>query len=307
MNNWGYVTDSFLQMVQLLTNAVLHNCLFLVPAFMLAGLCVAMVRAVFTGGEMVMDTGFLLRGVIVWFILFNYLELLDIVTGAVEGFARLIPEPTGIMESLNEFAQSTITPGQPAPDPDASPVDRIMNYVQGAIGFQTGIIYWLMDAVERGFTMGMRLVYEKLRAMLLAFLTVAGPLSLTLSVFPGMEKVAGHWFRGWFMIHMWSVTLRLLDSIIHNYNAAVFDTVGGSPLSRMDALVINVVCMLMYFMVPSLTSYCVGYAATSGFFGNLSGVVSPGLCRRENQHRQDRQWCGFRCRCPRLHRLQWRG
>ncbi len=40
MNNWGYVTESFLQMVQLLTNAVLHNCLFLVPAFMLAGLCV---------------------------------------------------------------------------------------------------------------------------------------------------------------------------------------------------------------------------------------------------------------------------
>ncbi len=277
MNNWGYVTESFLQMVQLLTNAVLHNCLFLVPAFMLAGLCVAMVRAVFTGGEMVMDTGFLLRGVIVWFILFNYLELLDIITGAVEGFAGLIPEPTGIMESLNEFAQSTITPGQPTPDPNASPTDKILNYVQGAMGFQTGIIYWLMDAVERGFTMGMRLVYEKLRAMLLAFLTVAGPLSLTLSVFPGMEKVAGHWFRGWFMIHMWSVTLRLLDAIIHNYNAAVFDTVGGNPLSLMDALVINVVCMLMYFMVPSLTSYFVGYAATNGFFGKLAGIVSTGL------------------------------
>jgi hypothetical protein len=76
---------------------------------------------------------------------------------------------------------------------------------------------------------------------------------------------------------MWSVTLRLLDAIIHNYNAAVFDTVGGSPLTLMDALVINVVCMLMYFMVPSLTSYFVGYAATNGFFGKLAGIVSTGL------------------------------
>ncbi len=113
--------------------------------------------------------------------------------------------------------------------------------------------------------------------MLLAFLTVAGPLSLTLSVFPGMERVAGHWFRGWFVVHMWSVTLRILDAIIINYNDTVFSAVmNNGETAYMDTIVINLVCVLMYFLVPSLTTYFVGYAATSGFFGKLAGVVATG-------------------------------
>jgi hypothetical protein len=71
-------------------------------------------------------------------------------------------------------------------------MDRLLDFAQGAFNFQFGLQYWLVSMIEQGLTMMIRLGYEKLRAMLLAFLTVVGPLSLTLSVFPGMEKVASH-------------------------------------------------------------------------------------------------------------------
>jgi len=71
MNNWGAIDANFLSLVQLLMNQVRANCLFLVPAFLLMGFIVALVRAVFTNGEMMLDPGFLLRGVVIWFLLFN--------------------------------------------------------------------------------------------------------------------------------------------------------------------------------------------------------------------------------------------
>jgi hypothetical protein len=77
--------------------------LFLVPAFLLMGFIVALIRAVFTNGEMMLDPGFLLRGVVIWFLLFNYVELMDLVTGAIEGFKNLVPAPDGLMTRLNNF------------------------------------------------------------------------------------------------------------------------------------------------------------------------------------------------------------
>ncbi len=277
MNNWGQIDAGFLSLVELLMNQIRANCLFLVPAFMLMGFIVALIRAVFTGSEMMLDPGFIIRAVVIWFILFNYVELTDIITGAIEGFRNLVPAPDGLMTRLNNFATSVVTLKPADPDPNASPMDRLLDFAQGAFNFQFGLQYWLVSLIEQGATMVIRLGYEKLRAMLLAFLTVAGPLSLTLSVFPGMEKVAGHWFRGWFVVHMWSVTLRVLDSIIVAYNQTVFDAAMRSgETAFMDSILINVVCVLMYFLVPSLTSYFVGYAATSGFFGKLAGVVASG-------------------------------
>ncbi|MBD0255894.1 MAG: hypothetical protein ICV83_09260 [Cytophagales bacterium] len=277
MNNWGEIDANFLSLVQLLMNQIRANCLFLVPAFLLMGFIVALIRAVFTNGEMMLDPGFLLRGVVIWLLLFNYVELMDLVTGAIEGFKNLVPATDGLMKRLNTFATSVVTLKPTEPDPNASPLDRLLDFAQGAFNFQFGLQYWLVSMIEQGLTMMIRIGYEKLRAMLLAFLTVVGPLSLTLSVFPGMEKVASHWFRGWFVVHMWSVTLRVLDSIIVAYNDTVFDAaMNNGETAFMDSILINLVCVLMYFLVPSLTSYFVGYAATAGFFSKLAGVVATG-------------------------------
>ncbi len=103
------------------------------------------------------------------------------------------------------------------------------------------------------------------------------PVTNPVGVSRHVERVAGHWFRGWFVVHMWSVTLRILDSIIINYNDTVFSTImSNGETAYMDTIVVNIVCVLMYFLVPSLTTYFVGHAATSGFFGKLAGVVATG-------------------------------
>lgn len=271
MNNWGSVDSAFMEVILQLMNSVRQNCLFLVPAFMLMGLVVAMVRAAFTPGPMAMDTGFLLRGTIIFLLLFNYIEIIDLVTGGIEGFRNLIPVPPSILGDLGDFADRSL--GQAKPDPNLPVGERISQFAKGILDFDFGITYFLNTALDEGLTMMIRIGLEKIRAMLLAFLTIAGPLSLALSVFPGMEKVAGHWFRGWFVVHMWSVTIRILDSIIHTYNRAVFSPTGDSPTVMMDSLIINVVCILMYLMVPTLTGYFVGHVNTSGFFSKLAGAA----------------------------------
>ncbi len=274
MNNWGHVDQAFINMVLLLVNTVRQNCLFLVPAFLLAGLIVAIVRSVFSQGPMSVNGGFMLRGILIWCVLFNYIEIIDLVTGGIEGFRDLIPQPGTILDDLNEFSNMTLNMQRAATDPNMPTQDKILEFAKGLFDFNFGLLYFVNAAFEEGLTMLIRIGLEKIRAMLLAFLTVAGPLSLALSVFPGMEKVSGHWFRGWFSVHMWSVTIRILDAVIHNYNQAVFTHMTDSSTIMIDSLVVNIVCMLMYLMVPTLTSYFVGQALTNGFLSKLAGTAA---------------------------------
>ncbi|MDJ1485924.1 hypothetical protein QNI16_35915 [Cytophagaceae bacterium YF14B1] len=274
MNNWGSVDQAFLTMVMLLINTVKQNCLFLVPAFLLTGLIVAIIHSVFSQSQMNVNGDFMLRGVLVWCVLFNYIEIIDLVTGGIEGFRNLIPQPTSILEDLNEFSNMALSTSKTIDDPNMPAQDRLMAFAKGLFDFNFGLLYFVNAAFEEGLTMLIRIGLEKIRAMLLAFLTVAGPLSLTLSLFPGMEKVASHWFRGWFSVHMWSVTIRILDAIIHNYNQAVFTHMSDSSTVMIDSLVVNIVCMLMYLMVPTLTSYFVGQALTNGFLSKLAGTAA---------------------------------
>ncbi|MDJ1505228.1 hypothetical protein [Xanthocytophaga agilis] len=277
MNNWGHINQAFLDLVLLLMNTVRQNCLFLVPAFLVASLIVAIMRAVFSSGPMVVNGDFMLRGIIIWCILFNYVELLDLISGGIEGFRNLIPQPASILEDLNQFSNRALAMKKDADNPNMSTGDKIAEYAKGIFDIQFGITYFIRSAIEEGITMVIRIALEKIRAMLLAFLTVAGPLSLAISVFPGMEKVASHWFRGWFSVHMWSVTLRILDAIIHNYNQAVFSTLWENDPWMVDSLIVNLVCMLMYLMVPTLTAYFIGQTLTGGFLSKLAGTASAVL------------------------------
>lgn len=272
MNNFGSVDQNFLTLVQLLVNQVLHNCLYLVPVFTLLGFGQSLLRIWSDGPSF--DHTFLLRGAVVFIIMFNYLEIIDLISGGIEAFKNVIPQPTGILSELNEFSSSIVSLKPEEPDPNASTVDQVLDYVQGAFNFNFGFTHFFVSLFEEGLTMIIRIGYEKIRVMLLAFITVAGPLSLTLSVIPGFEKLGGIWFKGWFHVHMWSVTLRILDSIIITYNQTVFSTaMNNGDTAFVDTIIVNIVCLFMYLMVPTLTSYFAGQAMTSGFLSKLAGLV----------------------------------
>jgi hypothetical protein len=273
MNNWGSVDQAFLNMVILLVNTVKQNCLFLVPAFLLAGLIVAIVRSVFSQSQMSIDGSFMLHGILIWCVLFNYIEIIDLVTGGIEGFRDLIPQPGTILDDLNEFSNMALNTSRTVSDPNVPTQDKILEFAKGLFDFNFGLLYFVNAALEEGLTMLVRIGLEKIRAMLLAFLTVAGPLSLTLSVFPGMRGIAAFWFKGWFTVHCWSLTIRILDAIIHNYNQAVFANMSDSPTILIDSLVVNIVCMLMYLMVPTLTGYFIAHTNTTGFLSKLAGTA----------------------------------
>ncbi len=102
---------------------------------------------------MMLDPTFIIRGVVIWFLLFNYVELADVISGAVEGFKNLIPAPAGIMSALNEFASSAVSGNAGEPNPNASPMDRLMGFAQGLINFQFGWTHLWVSWIEEGILM----------------------------------------------------------------------------------------------------------------------------------------------------------
>ncbi len=242
---------------------------------MLASMLASMIRGAFLGESARMEMGWLLRGTIILCVVVNFGELTDTITAAIAGVKNLIPQPGTILNDLNEFSNMSVSLQKKVADPTLSTTDKMLEYIKGAFDFDFGMKYFLQSLAMEGFSMVVRVGIEKIRALLLAFLTIAGPLSITISVFPGMEKVAGHWFRGWFSIHMWSVTICILDAIIHNYNKSVFASADSyaNQMVMMDAMIINLVCIIMYLMVPTLTSYFVGQALTNGFLSRASSIA----------------------------------
>lgn len=182
MNNWGHVDQAFLQMVMLLINTVKQNCLFLVPAFLLAGLITAIVRSVFTQSQMSVNGGFMLRGILIWCVLFNYIEIIDLVTGGIEGFRDLIPQPGTILDDLNEFSNMAINTSKTVSDPNVPTQDKILEFAKGLFDFNFGLLYFVNAALEEGLTMLVRIGLEKIRAACLSDrgrALVTGPVGLS--------------------------------------------------------------------------------------------------------------------------------
>ncbi len=207
-----------------------------------------------------------MRGIFVWLVVANYIEILDTISYAIEGFKNLIPA-SDILTRLNDFIEKT-----PVPENQG---EGMWDFVTNVWNFQTGAYYFANSLIEQGLTMIIRIGYEKIQAILIGFLVVAGPISLLLSLIPGMDNLGSYWFKGWFVVNMWSITLRILDLIIVTYNESVYRSMmSGGETSILDSLIINLVIFFMYLLVPTLTSYFVGHATVNGFLGKLAGVVA---------------------------------
>jgi hypothetical protein len=251
------------------TQLIVYSCMLMIPLFMLVRFLWSFGLSFFTSGNMMIDSGFLLRGIFVWLVVANYLEILDTVSYAIESFKNLIPT-TDILSRLNDFIEKT-----PVPENQG---EGMWDFVTNVWNFQTGAYYFVNSLIEQGLTMVIRIGYEKIQAILIGFLVVVGPISLMLSLIPGMDNLGSYWFKGWFVVNMWSVTLRVLDLIIVTYNESVYRSMmSGGETSILDSLIINLVIFFMYLLVPTLTSYFVGQSATNGFLGKLAGVVATTL------------------------------
>jgi len=129
-----------------------------------------------------------------------------------------------------------------------------------------------------------KLVIGFLRAIVIAFLAVVGPLAVVLDLLPLFRGTALKWFKGIVIVALWGVTLKILDGFLFTY---ISDYNGGSSWtfwfgeeigtdSGLSFFLTSVCFIVMYLLVPFLTSLYIGSSMVSGMAGKMFSIATLG-------------------------------
>ena len=269
---------------------VLQACqLYLIPPFLSVALLYTVGRGYLQGGQLRMDFSPLLKALFVYFVLFFYRDFMDLIGGAIGGFSSLVaPAKYGF---IAEALQSLTNPaGAASVEPD-----KAVN-TAGFVNEQIGAIttFWdkltnfsLLNLLTELFTTTtvvlIRQVLVMVRQYIVAFLYVSGPIAICLSALPPFAQLGKQWLQNFMAVQFWSLTYSLLDTIYANYAATrpstgnVLLPTGMTPsdyANDVTYLINSIGFVILYCMVPWLTSFLIGSSAVQGFVGMFSGAVA---------------------------------
>lgn len=146
----------------------------------------------------------------------------------------------------------------------------------------------LMASIVAVFASLARTFIETIRAFLLKFLILIGPLALTLSINEGFEHIGRFWFQKLISVYLWSLTLNILDHIIIDYYHQIaviplLNTLLGVPANSPETpyYVDQLIVGFMYTLVPWLTGLYLGGFNSGHFlsssFRAFTAFISTGL------------------------------
>ena len=268
---------------------VLQACqLYLIPPFLSVALLYTVGRGYLQGGQLRMDFSPLLKALFVYFILFFYRDFMDLIGGAIGGFSSLVApaKPGFIAEAL----QSLTNPAGAAIEPDKA--TNTAAFVNDQIG--TISTFWdkltnfsLLNLLTELFTTStvvlIRQVLVMVRQYIVAFLYVSGPIAICLSALPPFAQLGKQWLQNFMAVQFWSLTYSLLDTIYANYagtRPATGNVLLGAGVTPGDYandvtyLINSIGFVILYCMVPWLTSFLIGSSAVQGFAGMFGGAVA---------------------------------
>lgn len=239
---WMKVIESF-------SGKIIGVCIQVAALLLMIRILWGVAKAMFSGQpqDFVSIAGYLLTAVAIGF----YKELMQVFSLAVEGIAESIPKAGDITVTLDKLA-----------DRNANQDKVMFDMMTHQTGFSGGIIKWLISSLMDGLTLVIRTVLEYLRAILLSFVYVTGPFAIVFSLIPGFSGVLQKWFSTWLNIQCWAITLNMLDAIVEaygNYGTQSYET--SSDLF----LVTNLAIIVIYLMVPWLTSLYTGASGAGRF------------------------------------------
>jgi uncharacterized membrane protein len=148
-------------------------------------------------------------------------------------------------------------------------------YNSGSAMFQ-----WVGQGISKGWSSitksfkvsymyGARSILELVRDFVLSFLIIVGPLAILIDIVPIFRGVFKHWFKQYIAVLMWIVSIDILDSFV----LAVDELNDGFTIFH------NIVFILMYIMVPYLTSLYIGTQAAGIFMSKAVGVGTAMLAK----------------------------
>lgn len=135
------------------------------------------------------------------------------------------------------------------------------------MGFATDVVTAIIQSIM-----------EFLQSFLLGFLYACGPIAIAFSFVPGFGGVAKHWLQSLVGVHMWSVAFQAISALFIHYQIAdVATTSVAGAMSGLATAKFTVACLvfiIMYLMVPYMSSLIVGSSGADGFVGSAMRLAS---------------------------------
>jgi hypothetical protein len=275
--------NSTVQMVTICQN-------YITPIGLVIALLTTVGRGFVTGAGLRMDFSPIIRGVAIWVALAYYMDWVQLPYQGVEGIISAMHTASGGSTGVGSALYQTLhTSGwqsaTPAPGQVSTANQMLDNnptfFSQAWDMIQNFNIVSLITRFITNATIELvRLVFLFVRQFVLGFIIMAGPFAMSLGIIPAFSQLFKHWLQNYFSVLLWGVTFSMLD-MLYSYwsqgqNLGSGGAVGAALTEAIGVqqLVYTVGFLVLYCMVPYLTSLIIGGSATQGFFGAFAGVVA---------------------------------
>ena len=275
MDNITHLNPHLAEIASEFIHISVNNCQTIIPILLLVLLGLSLAKSLIFGKEVTMDYIQLIRGFIILVVVMLYPELMNILTMFISIFSSMFDVSNEeIMAALENIAVAGISPTEENGIDDSwwqtllSFPDRVLS----------DLLIGIVDVIQDGITFLIRHFISFLRTFLLAFLYLVGPVALTLSLIPGFQSTALTWIKGFIHVQLWQLTLNVLDLMVDGFNDYALSVSYLAPESaQVPALVgisINMVIVVSYLFVPSLTNYFLQGGPPSNFLGQISSAAA---------------------------------
>jgi hypothetical protein len=265
------------------------------PMMMTITLVFTIARGYLNSASLQIEWGPLIRMLFIGVLLIFYRSYVPMVGDSVHWLAQTI---TGTASNAQAYATlQQLKPPTTAPQPtpqqiaqgqvdEPSAIMSLANQIGDKLSAIStfSIQDWIMELATGLIAQLIQVVFLFVQAFLTGFLFVVGPIAITLSVLPGWGGLLKSWFQSFLSVQMWTLAFSIINALFANYSqaqAAVMATQYNSVndyfaahASQAQYQVGCIVFIIMYMMVPYMTSLIVGHAATDSFMGAATRMIS---------------------------------
>ncbi|MEK6481655.1 hypothetical protein WJR50_29190 [Catalinimonas sp. 4WD22] len=281
MNNLS-ASAEFLAAVNTLLERTLAIGLSMIPVFLLIVVFNQVFSALVFSQRFRLDFQPMVRGVVLWIGLAFYSDFLDVISATIQAISDYIGPDRTFMQKLAEM-WNLLLPGSQTGELPSNMEELYASFTRL---MQFDLVNWLLALLEGSFVHIVRKGIELIRLVLLAFLYIVGPLAIGLSVIPGLNSLAMKWLQSYLTVQFWSITLIILDTLVSEFNSLYFNGyLFPDELSTTNFVLVSLVIVILYFMVPHLTSYIIGHSHAAVFQSRVfsTAMLGAGLAYQKGK------------------------
>ena len=247
----------------------------IVPVFILLTLVYQLWRGLVAGQQVAIDFSPLVRGFVIAAILFSYEEVAGTIAAAVHAVYLFLVagHNTGLYAELHSLSDLYWAFGLNMPEYGGSinPLELVQVFFEHLWNTFQDAVTLMGFLLSDVLIMVIRELMWLIRTFVVSFLYITGPLAISMGIIPGFKAFALRWVQAFVSALAWIVTIGILDHLFFGVRSLIENDFIFNGENEMSYLVAAIGMVIMYVMVPFLTSYIVGQTAATAFAGQFAG------------------------------------